>query len=364
MTTSKITSPDGPALAQLCDSLASLAQEVDLTGAWPARQLELCGEAGVFEWFLELQWGGQAWDEEAIVRGYLALSSACLTTTFIITQRSGACRRIATCDNDQLKELLLPDLARGDSFATVGISHLTTSRRHLARPVLRAMRSGDEFVLDGFSPWVTGAAHAQHVVIGATMMEGDQATEQQVLVALPTDLPGVSVPEPARLVGVSASHTGELRLDNVKVDSRWVIAGPVEDVMSQGIGAGTGGHQTSTLALGLSRAAIRFIEGEAARRPELQEPLDALENEWDDTVNDLMAIVSGEATCSSEQLRQRANSLVLRSAQAALAAAKGTGYVLGHPAGRWCREALFFLVWSCPQPVVSANLCELAGLAD
>ena len=32
-------------------------------------------------------------------------------------------------------------------------------------------------------------------------------------------------------------------------------------------------------------------------------------------------------------------------------------------AGRWCREALFFLVWSCPQSVLSANLCELAGIA-
>ncbi len=61
-------------------------------------------------------------------------------------------------------------------------------------------------------------------------------------------------------------------------------------------------------------------------------------------------------------LRAQANSLALRASQAALAAAKGTGYVVGHPAGRWCREALFFLVWSCPQGVMAANLCELAGL--
>ena len=53
---------------------------------------------------------------------------------------------------------------------------------------------------------------------------------------------------------------------------------------------------------------------------------------------------------------------MLRATQAALGAAKGTGYVVGHPAGRWCREALFFLVWSCPAGVLSANLCELAGL--
>ena len=66
--------------------------------------------------------------------------------------------------------------------------------------------------------------------------------------------------------------------------------------------------------------------------------------------------------CTNDELRARANSLVLRATQAALAAAKGTGYVVGHPAGRWCREALFFLVWSCPQGVLNANLCELAGV--
>jgi len=73
-------------------------------------------------------------------------------------------------------------------------------------------------------------------------------------------------------------------------------------------------------------------------------------------------ICLGTPSCTKESLRQRANSLVSRASQAALSAAKGSGYVVGHPAGRWCREALFFLVWSCPQPVAAANLCELAGI--
>jgi hypothetical protein len=76
----------------------------------------------------------------------------------------------------------------------------------------------------------------------------------------------------------------------------------------------------------------------------------------------LLALAGGESVCSNEDLRAAANSIALRATQAALAAAKGSGYVVGHPAGRWCREALFFLVWSCPQGVLAANLCELAGL--
>ena len=52
MTAQKITSPDDPALDELCDALAELAGEVDLTGQWPTRQLQLCGDYGVYEWFI------------------------------------------------------------------------------------------------------------------------------------------------------------------------------------------------------------------------------------------------------------------------------------------------------------------------
>ena len=364
MSASIITSPDDPALDELCARLSEMADELDVSGEWPTRQLELCGEYGVYQWFLEPEWGGQAWDNEAVVQGYLALSSACLTTTFVLTQRTGACRRIASSVHLRPKELLLPDLANGNLMATVGISHLTTSRRHLARPILCAESVEGGYVLDGFTPWVTGALQSDYVVVGATLTVNDEVTDEQLLVALPTDLPGITAIQPAQLVGVSASHTGELRLQNVFVDEKWLLASPVENEMSSGSGAGSGGYQTSTLALGLARSAIDFLETQSTQRSELRDPLEALQQEHQDVLEQLFSVVRGEPNCSSELLRQRANSLCLRSAQAALAAAKGTGYVHGHPAGRWCREALFFLVWSCPQPVLSANLCELAGISS
>ena len=364
MSVTRITSPEDSALVQLCAQLAKLAEEQDTTGAWPARQLQLCADYGVFEWFVGDRWGGQAWDDEAIVRGHLALSAACLTTTFVLTQRTGACRRIESTGIQQLQDELLPDLVRGQLMATVGISHLTTSRRHLASPVLSARSVEGGYVLNGFSPWVTGANHSDYVVVGATLTVDDEPVPEQLLIALPTDLPGVSAGESAQLVGLSASHTGELRLQGTFVEDRWVLAGPVENVLAVGSGAGTGGYQTSTLALGLARAAIDFLATQSAQRTELGNPLEALEQDHQQVVQELFGVVRGDPECSGEQLRQRANSLALRATQAALAAAKGTGYVVGHPAGRWCREALFFLVWSCPQPVIAANMCELAGISE
>jgi alkylation response protein AidB-like acyl-CoA dehydrogenase len=362
MTATRITSPDDPALKALCGALAGRAADLDRNPHWPAEQLRLCADYGVFEWFLDREWGGQAWNEEQVVRGYLALSMACLTTTFIITQRTGACRRIAGCQNESLKQRLLPDLASGTRFATVGISHLTTSRRHLSQPVLTATVEKGGFRLDGFSPWVTGAAAADTLVLAATVMEGSQATDRELLVAVPGDMPGISVDEPLPLAGLSASCTGAVRLENVHVSEAWLIAGPVPNVMASGLGASTGGHETSTLAIGLAQSAINYLTDESNRRHDLAAPAAALRNEHSQLRDDLLALANGQNVCSKEALRGRANSLALRASQAALAAAKGSGYVVGHPAGRWCREALFFLVWSCPQPVANANLCELAGI--
>lgn len=354
-----VTTPQDAALETLAAELSEGAQRLDLDESWPADQLESCGLYGVYRWFLPAAWGGYDWSDADEIRGYLRLSEACLTTTFIITQRTGACRRIVASENEPLKQKLLPELASGETFATVGISHLTTSRRHLGKPALRAVETDDGFVLDGYSPWVTGGMHAQTIVTGATLDDG-----RQILVALPTDLPGVSAGEPARLIGLASSHTGQVSCQQVHVGREWLLDGPIENVMSRASGGKTGGLQTSTLAVGLSAAAVAFLNEEATRRADLRQAAESLGREVDHARADLLALADGLGRCSPDEFRARANSLVLRTTQAALAAAKGSGYVLGHPAGRWCREALFFLVWSCPQPVMAANLCELAGLSD
>jgi alkylation response protein AidB-like acyl-CoA dehydrogenase len=364
MSNARITSPESPALAELGARLAELGGELDRSGHWPAEQLKLCGEYGVYEWFLDPAWGGQGWDEAQTIRGYMELASACLTTTFIITQRTGACRRIAGCHNDALKQRLLPRLATGELFTTVGISHLTTSRRHLKRPVLTAEVTDDGYRLEGMAPWVTGGAAADVIVIAASLTEDGTATDREMLLAVPTDRPGLRMAEPLPLVGVSASSTGPVHFDGVNVSHEWVIVGPAVNVMRSGLGGSTGGYETSALAVGLAKAAVDFLAKECEQRPDLESARDALRRELDTLRDDLLAVVRGEANCSKESVRQRANTFVLRATQAALSAAKGTGFVIGHPAGRWCREALFFLVWSCPQPVAAANLCELAGISE
>ncbi|MHC5541879.1 acyl-CoA dehydrogenase, partial [Singulisphaera rosea] len=56
--------------------------------------------------------------------------------------------------------------------------------------------------------------------------------------------------------------------------------------------------------------------------------------------------------------------LALRTTQASLTARKGSGFLRSDPAQRWARQALFFLVWSCPSPVAQAAIRDLAGLCS
>jgi len=355
--THSIRSPDDPAFLALCRALAQHADEVDSSGQWPAEQLRLCGEHGVWGWFMPFEWQGDEWSDADLARGYMGLAGACLTTAFIITQRIAAVRRIVSSSNDALKAKLLPGLRGGERFATVGISQLTTSHQHTDEPILKAEEIATGYRLTGFIPWVTGAAHADTIVLGAVLGDG-----RELLIALPTDLPGVTVEAPLRLLGVSASATGQVRLDGVEISEELVLAGPVRGVLSGGSGSGTGGLQTSSLAVGLASAAIDFLDHESVQRPNLVAVAAGLRVDQTQIEADLLNLAAGEPGCTQDDLRARANSLALRASQAALGAAKGAGYVWGHRTGRYCREALFFLVWSCPHPVMQANLCELAGL--
>lgn len=352
-----ITDPTDSAMDSLCEALARRSNGGDGVSDWPAESLAMCGRAGVYRWFLPEHVGGMQWSAEDQTRGYLRLAAADLTTTFVITQYMGAIKRIVSSDNHLVRDRYLGELISGRKFATVGISHLTTSRRHLDSPVLLATEVDQGFRFSGLSPWVTGSPHADVYVIGATMTDG-----REILAAVPRQSAGVDPGRGADLIALSASCTDQVRFNDVIVPHDHVLAGPVTNVMSVGAGAGTGGLQTSTLAVGLSRAAVTFLSDEANRRSDLRAATDELTREVDALEDILIAADRGE-TCDASDVRGRANRLVLRTTQAAMTAAKGAGFVQGHPVGRWCQQALFFLVWSCPAPVAQAHLCELAGVS-
>jgi len=354
----------GPDFGPLLNKLRIHAESPGAEEAWPEEPLRWLAENHVLGWVIPPEYGGTDISSEQLTAGYEQLTESCLLTAFVLTQRNGACQRIAGSDNFELKSELLPRLCRGELFATVGISHLTTSRQHLHKPMVRVQQTDAGYVLTGTAPWVTGADQADVIVTGGTLDDG-----RQVLVAVPTDVEGVEVAEPLRMLSLNGSHTGALNMNAVEVAADRLIAGPAEQVMKKGQGHGTGSFATSALAVGVTRGVLRRFRQEAEARPELGEIHKPLNRECTALLDNILAAARGESAeenpaLAAGAIRERANSLVLRTSQAYLAATKGTGFVSGHPAERAVREAIFFLVWSCPQPVLTAALRDFACIIE
>jgi len=342
----------------LLEELRKSSSKLNDHDAWPAEQLHAMSQAGVLGWLIPEEFGGSNVSNADLTIGYEKLAAACLASTFVLTQRNAAIQRIVRSENEELKKDLLPKLAKDALFATVGISHLTTSRQHLATPAVTADKLDAGFILNGEVPWVTGADKADVIVCGGTLEDNTQ-----VLVALETNNEGLDVAPAVPLMALNSSRTSTVRLNNVFVSMEFLLHGPVENVMKQ-TGGGAGSYTTSALAVGHAANAIRLLREEADRRPELNEILQPFADEHASILSDLK-LASADASdalaqLTAEAMRQRANSLALRVSQACLAASKGAGFVASHPASRLVAEAMFFLVWSCPQLVVLGNLRELA----
>lgn len=328
---------------------------------FPQARWQACCAAGVTAWTIPEAEGGRGDTPSEWLDGCLELARGDLLVAFVLSQFQAACQRLAAASSLALRQRWLPRLASGTAMATVGISHLTTSRQHLPRPAVEVQTHADGFRLSGTIPWVTAGLRADVLVLGGTFTDG-----RQILAAVPADRPGLQPQPPWKLLALTGSETGTVKLQDVNVAPDEVIAGPVPHVLSTLPGGGAGSLTTSALALGHAWHGIDCLHQEARGRPSLDRTVAALEREAQELRGALLATAQGTAgaTWSAETLRARATDLTLRATQALLTATKGAGFVQGHPAERLAREALFFLVWSCPQAVAAQLLDNFAGCAD
>ncbi|MFN9272339.1 MAG: acyl-CoA dehydrogenase family protein [Planctomycetia bacterium] len=339
--------PQSPSFGRLCDVIGERAEETARFGPWRSGAFAILAQSGVLAAFIPADCGGTESREPVIIESLVAIAERCLTTALALTQWASACRIIAA-GPPEVRAVWLPALARGDTCTTVGISHLSTSRRHLAAPALAARRESDGWRLNGTCPWVTGADDCDSIVTGALTASGEQ-----LFFIVPTDAAGLSIAPPLDMLALAGSRTSSVAFDGVR---------PAAVIAPSGGGVRTGGLATTALALGSTRAALAVLDAEAANRPGLAPIAERLRAEVIELAARLdVAASEGITPESRDRFRGDANGLVIRAAQAALTASKGAGFVAGHPAERLVRESLFFLVWSCPQTVADAMLCDLAG---
>jgi len=351
------TDPREPAIVELTRILREADGPADLSDEWPESLWAPIRDAGVARWSIPAEHGGEACPRPLLIQRYARLAEASLTSAFILSQHDAATRRLMVAADRPAAREWLAAIVDGRAFATVGISQLTTSRRLGAKALVATETGPGRYRLDGGMPWVTAAERADVFITGAIFDDG-----RQILLTLPSDRPGVTVKPAFDLAALQASRTAEVVVDGVEIDEADILVGPTMDISSQPGAVGTAGLETSALALGQSAAAIRALAALSADRDDLIEPFELLLDNWRQAWSTLMTCARGEGDASAAgRLRVQANALAPRATQAYLTARKGRGFLRADPAQRWARQALFFLVWSCPTPIAQAAIRELAG---
>jgi alkylation response protein AidB-like acyl-CoA dehydrogenase len=240
------------AARELADEvLFPTADEIDASSVLPRERLDLLAEQG---WYgLSAPTSGLEFaDAWPILE---ALAGGCLTTTFVWMQHLGTPPACAF-GPEHLRPWVAP-LAAGERRSTVVFAGL------LPEPPLRARQDGDEWVLDGVAPWVSGWELSDVIHVAARTPDDD-------VIWLLVDEPSEGMhAEPLRLLAVNASATVTLRFDGVRVaadrqTSRFPWAEwPGRDAM--------GLRANGSLAIGVAERCCRLIgpsrlEGELAAR--------------------------------------------------------------------------------------------------
>jgi alkylation response protein AidB-like acyl-CoA dehydrogenase len=327
-------------------------------GVWPHEAWQSYRDHGVLGWTIPAEFGGVGLSSIDVLSGCIALARRDLVPAFVLTQFQSAITRLCNSARSEPRAKWLPAMAAGTAFGTVGISHLTTSRQHTAKPAVLAEPQADGYRVSGEIPWVTGGDHADVLVSGAALSDG-----RQILFALPMERKGVEVASAWPLVALTGSRTGPIALKDVLIRHNEILGGPAPQILQTGAVGGTGSLMTSAIALGHANGCVDRIAKEAEARSALSEIVEAFQADVDQLRADLLQTALGQVGVehTAESLRARATALALSSSQAYLTASKGAGFVTGHDAERLAREALFFLVWSCPQAVSSRLMREFSG---
>ncbi len=122
---------------------------------------------------------------------------------------------IALFGSPAQKAAYLPRLARGEALGAWGLTE-PGSGSDAAAMRSRAVPAGDHFVLNGSKAFITNAGVAEITVVMAVT---DPARGNKGISAfiLERGTPGFTVGKPYRKLGLHASNTAELHLDNVRV---------------------------------------------------------------------------------------------------------------------------------------------------
>lgn len=253
--------------------IAPYAEEWDRDHVFPVAVVEAMGDLGLFGLPFPERFGGSGADFTTLCIAIEELAR--VDSSMAITLEAGVglgAAPIADYGTPEQQERWLPDLCAGKALAGFGLTE-PDAGSDAAATKTRAVRDGDEWIIDGAKAFITNSGTPITSVVTVTARTGEGGDITAILV--PAGTPGFFVDPPYRKMGWHASDTHPLRFEGCRVPVSNTLGAPGRGFQQFLATLDNGRIAIAALAVGLAQACLEQSVAYAGEREAFGAPIGA-----------------------------------------------------------------------------------------
>jgi citronellyl-CoA dehydrogenase len=201
--------------------------EWEAAGIFPAHELfPKLAAIGALGLEYDPEFGGQGADHSftLVLAEELGRADCAGVPMAIAVQTSMATPALARFGSDELKKAYLEPALRGEMVCSIAVSE-PDAGSDVAGIRTKAVRDGDDWVINGRKMWITNGTQADWLCLLARTSD-EPGYQGMSMIVVPTSTPGFSVGRKIEKMGNRSSDTAELVLDDVRVPVSNTIGEP------------------------------------------------------------------------------------------------------------------------------------------
>jgi alkylation response protein AidB-like acyl-CoA dehydrogenase len=339
---------------ELADAeLAPRAAEYERAERFPREVFRMLGEAGLLGLPFAEEAGGGGQPYAVYLQVLEELASRWASIALGISVHTLACSPIAYFGTDAQRRDLLPAMVGGELLGAYCLSEAHAGSDPAAMRA-SATPADDGWIARGEKAWVTHGGQADFY---STFLRTPQGIS---CFHLTPDLPGFCPAKPEEKMGLTASHTAAIRLDDVPIAGDRLIGEPGRGLAIALSALDSGRLGVSAVAVGLAQAALDVAVEYAVDREAFGRPIAEHQGLQFLLADMAAAVESSRATYLAAARRRDAGLPYSRQASIAKLVATdaamkvttdavqvlgGAGYTRDHPTERYMREAKVFQIF-------------------
>ncbi|NUW41021.1 acyl-CoA dehydrogenase family protein [Nonomuraea rhodomycinica] len=253
------------------EKIAPQAAEADETGEFPWDVYKALVAADLHAVHVPEQYGGAGADALAAVIVIEEVARACASSSLIPAVNKLGTVPLLLSASEDLKARYLAPVARGEAMFSYALSE-PEAGSDAASMKTRAVLDGDHYVLNGTKMWITNAGVSEYYTVMAVTDPSAGARGISAFVVEKSDQ-GVSFGPKERKLGIKASPTRQVILDDVRIPADRMIGDPGTGFKTA---LATLDHTRVTIAaqaLGIAQGALDFAVGYVKERKQFGKPV-------------------------------------------------------------------------------------------